>query len=210
MTNACKSLMLQSADQQKVSCLGMKGPTCAFQGLSQIQQCWEGGGESNVTRPEYSERHDLIRNTCYSCSLIPLCLHSRPKIKRSPLLSQHQGKLKKKPWRRVTNHLQTLSFPVGSQRAHHPLPTRHLPCRGENHANLHSCVVLFWAFCPAFFTSPVALGLKNPPPNAGDVRDRGSIPGSGRFPGGGHGNPLQYLCLENPMDRGARQATYSP
>ena len=45
MTNACKSLMLQSADQQKVSCLGMKGPTCAFQGLSQIQQCWgEWGG----------------------------------------------------------------------------------------------------------------------------------------------------------------------
>ena len=89
--------MFQSADQQKVSCLGMKGPTCAFQGLSQIQQCWEGGGESNVTRPEYSERHDLIRNTCYSCSLIPLCLHSRPKIKRSPLLSQHQGKIRKNP-----------------------------------------------------------------------------------------------------------------
>ena len=42
--------------------------------------------------------------------------------------------------------------------------------------------------------------------NAGDV---GSIPGSGRFPGEGHGNPLQYSCLGNPMDRGAWQATYS-
>ena len=42
---------------------------------------------------------------------------------------------------------------------------------------------------------------------AGDARDMGSIPGSGRSPGGGHGNPLQYSYLENPMDRGAWQAT---
>ena len=39
--------------------------------------------------------------------------------------------------------------------------------------------------------------------NAGDIRDVGLIPGLRRFPGGGHGNPLQYSCLENPMDRGA-------
>ena len=45
--------------------------------------------------------------------------------------------------------------------------------------------------------------VKNTPANAGDVRDSGSIPGSGRSPRGGHGNPLQYSCLENPMDRGA-------
>ena len=45
------------------------------------------------------------------------------------------------------------------------------------------------------------------PANAGDVRDVGSIPGSGRSSRGGHGNPLQYFCLENPMDRGAWQAT---
>ena len=49
--------------------------------------------------------------------------------------------------------------------------------------------------------------LKNLPANAGDVRDTGSIPGLGRSPGGGHGNPLQYSCLENPMDRGAWRAT---
>jgi len=55
--------------------------------------------------------------------------------------------------------------------------------------------------------SQVALVVKNPPANAGDLRDVGSIPGSGRAPEGGHGNPLQYSCLENPMDRGARQAT---
>ena len=45
--------------------------------------------------------------------------------------------------------------------------------------------------------------VKNLPANAEDLRDAGSIPGLSRSPGGGHGNPLQYCCLENPMDRGA-------
>ena len=49
--------------------------------------------------------------------------------------------------------------------------------------------------------------VKNPPAKAGDRRDSGSIPGSVRSPGGGRGNPLQYYCLENPMDRGARWVT---
>ena len=49
----------------------------------------------------------------------------------------------------------------------------------------------------------VALVVKNPPPNAGDVRDAGSIPGWERSPRGGHGNPLQYSCLESPMNRAA-------
>ena len=52
----------------------------------------------------------------------------------------------------------------------------------------------------------VVLVVKNPPANAGDKRNTGSIPESGRSPGGGHGNPLQYSCLENPMDREACQA----
>ena len=51
------------------------------------------------------------------------------------------------------------------------------------------------------------LVVKNPPANAGDVRDLGSITVSGRSPGGGHGNLLQYFCLENPTDRGAWWAT---
>ena len=51
--------------------------------------------------------------------------------------------------------------------------------------------------------SHVALVVKKAPANAGDVREMGSIPGSGRPPGGGRGNPLQYSCLENPIDRGA-------
>ena len=54
----------------------------------------------------------------------------------------------------------------------------------------------------------MALVVKNPPANAGDVRDASSIPGLGRSLGGGHGHPLQYSCLENPMDRGAWQATF--
>ena len=53
----------------------------------------------------------------------------------------------------------------------------------------------------------MALVVKNLPANAGDVRDMGLIPGSERSPGGGHGSPLQYSCLENPMVRGAWWAT---
>ena len=49
--------------------------------------------------------------------------------------------------------------------------------------------------------------VQNLPANAGDIRDVGSIPGSGRSPGGGYGSLLQYSCLENPMDRGVWQAT---
>ena len=49
--------------------------------------------------------------------------------------------------------------------------------------------------------------VNNLPANAGDAREVGSIPGSGRSPGGGHGNPPQYSCLENSMDRGAWWAT---
>ena len=56
-------------------------------------------------------------------------------------------------------------------------------------------------------TSQVVLVVKNLSAKAGDIRDAGSVPESGRSPGGGHGNPLQHFCLENPMDRGAWWAT---
>ena len=49
----------------------------------------------------------------------------------------------------------------------------------------------------------MALDVKNPPSNAGNIREVGLIPGLGRSPGGRHGSPLQYSCLENPKDRGA-------
>ena len=54
-----------------------------------------------------------------------------------------------------------------------------------------------------FWASQVALEVKNPPANAGDVGDAVSLPGLGRSSGGGHGDPLQFSCLENPMSRGA-------
>ena len=54
--------------------------------------------------------------------------------------------------------------------------------------------------------SQVALGVKNSPANAGGIRNVDLIPGWGRSPGGGHGNPLQYSCLENPMGRGPWRA----
>ena len=53
----------------------------------------------------------------------------------------------------------------------------------------------------------MVLVIKNAPTNAGDIRDVGSIPGSGRFPGEGNGDPLQYSCMENLMDSGAWWAT---
>ena len=61
----------------------------------------------------------------------------------------------------------------------------------HHHIDMHASVYLLWA-------SQVALVVKNLLAKAGDVRDAGSVPGSGRSPGGGHGNPLQYSCLENP------------
>ena len=54
---------------------------------------------------------------------------------------------------------------------------------------------------------PGGSAVKNPPANAGDVTDLGSVPGSGRSPGGRNGNLLQYSGLENPLDRGAWRAT---
>ena len=62
------------------------------------------------------------------------------------------------------------------------------------------CIEGVWA-------SLVVLVVKIPPANAGDKRDWGSIPGLGRSPGEGNGNPLQYSCLENPVDRGTWRAT---
>ena len=57
------------------------------------------------------------------------------------------------------------------------------------------------------WASQVALEVNDPPANVGDARDMSSLPRSGRSSGGGYGNPLQYDCLENPMDRGAWWAT---
>ena len=54
----------------------------------------------------------------------------------------------------------------------------------------------------------MVLVVKHPSANARDIRDMGLIPGLGRFPGGGHGNPLQDSCLENPMDRGVWRVTF--
>ena len=59
------------------------------------------------------------------------------------------------------------------------------------------------------WSSQAVLVVKNPPADAGDIRDMGSSPGSGRSPGVENGNPLQYSSLENSMDRGAWQAIYS-
>ena len=79
---------------------------------------------------------------------------------------------------------------MGSQRVGHNLVTKQ-----QQYISLEKIIIILL---------PV---VKNLPAIAGDIRDMGSIPGWERSPEGGHGHPLQYSCLENPMDRGAWQAT---
>ena len=66
---------------------------------------------------------------------------------------------------------------------------------------------LIWCLVKAAWASQLAPVVKNPPSSAGDVRDMGSNPGSGRSIGGGDGNPLQYSYPDSPMDQGAWRAT---
>ena len=63
-------------------------------------------------------------------------------------------------------------------------------------------ITQFLKLLSAYRGFPGGAVVKDPAVNAGDARDACSIPGSGRFPGGGNGNPFLYSCLENPMDRG--------
>ena len=84
----------------------------------------------------------------------------------------------------------------------------HVATEGGGESEMH------WVNSPDIYTllcvkwvSQVALRVKTPSAHAGDTKDMGLIPGSGRSPGGGHNNPLQYLCLENPMDRGVWRTT---
>ena len=71
------------------------------------------------------------------------------------------------------------------------------------------CLLISWLQSHAYvlWASLVALKVKNPPTNVGDIRDVGFIPGLGRSPGRGHWNSLQYSCLESPIDSGAWRAT---
>ena len=69
-------------------------------------------------------------------------------------------------------------------------------------------LIVFYTKLSLQGASQVAPVIKNSPVNAGDIRNVGSIPESGRSPGGGHGNPPQYSCWDNPMDRGAWQTVH--
>ena len=77
-------------------------------------------------------------------------------------------------------------------------------------SRIAECVSTSFFFVAKSYTiwaSQVMWMIKNPPANAGDIKDAGSMSGLGRSPGRRHGNPLQYSCLENPMDRGVWQST---
>ena len=83
------------------------------------------------------------------------------------------------------------------------------PCKHGNGLpeNVMNIFFVFFSFIFSFWAYWLALVVKNPPGDAGDIRDTGSIPGLGRPPGEGNGNPLQCSCLGNPMDGGAWWAT---
>ena len=93
--------------------------------------------------------------------------------------------------------------------------TRAAPCVLRHYMGLGSYVLglggrdqyISFLLSQSSCASLVALVVKNPPSNEGDLRDEGSIPGSGRFPREGNGNPFQYSCPENSMNRGAWRAT---
>ena len=90
---------------------------------------------------------------------------------------------------------------------HHSLPELSLIYFGVK-INTKDRTLYRMCVCICMYVSiEVAPMVKNLSANAGDVRYTGSIPGSGRSPGGRHGNPLQYPCLGNPVDRGAWRAT---
>ena len=84
-----------------------------------------------------------------------------------------------------------------------PLETKHLDILEDLSAQSRFVFVTLWLSRSDSRGFTGALVVKNQPADAGDTGDMGSIPGSGRSPGGGNGNPLQYSCLENLMDRGA-------
>ena len=79
--------------------------------------------------------------------------------------------------------------------------------RGELTLIISQLCTHYFIYIILFRASQFALVVRNPPANAGDLRDSGLIPAWGTSPGGGSGNPLQYSCLENLMDRGAWQTT---
>ena len=89
-------------------------------------------------------------------------------------------------------------------------PWKHIMWKNTNRKTVYivwSCLYIFKNMYVSKWASWVVLVVTSPPANAGNMTDTGLIPGSGRSPGEGHGNPLQYPCLENPMDREAWRAT---
>ena len=119
-----------------------------------------------------------------------------------------------KSWTRLSDFTFTFHFHALEKEmaTHSSVLAWRIPGTGEpgglpslgSHRVRHDWSDLAAAAASALWGFPGGSMVKNPPANAGDM---GSIPWSGRSPGGGNNNPLQYSCLENPMDKGAWQAT---
>ena len=94
----------------------------------------------------------------------------------------------------LTQHIFNFKYTIQRSLRNFKMPTLHTAVFTEKNFNCFGYGIPWW------------LSSKESICNAGDTGDSSSIPGLGRSPGGGHGNPLQYSCLENPIDRAAKQA----
>ena len=89
------------------------------------------------------------------------------------------------------------------------IPTHIIYIRIYAYTDTHTCTYICrYIYINTYMGFPAGSVVKNLPAKAGDTGDAGSVPGLGRSPGGGNGNPFQYSCLGNPMDRGAWKATF--
>ena len=135
--------------------------------------------------------HSCVSNSVLSDSVTPRTVAHQPPVSVGFSRQEHWSGLPCPPPGDLPNPGMEPKTPVSP-----PLQVDSLPLSHQANPLL---LTLFPDFC--------VLCVKNPSANAGDIGDSGLIPGWGRSPGGGHGNPLQYSCLENPMDRGAWRAT---
>ena len=122
------------------------------------------------------------------------CMHSQTILRFWPFIS--------KPW------AYTFKWPKKRRREVRGIRLVNLATHTDDYKRLRVSTksvmsIKRWGSRTSLASRLPGLAVKDLPANVGDIRDSGSIPELGRFPGGGHGSPLQYSCLENPMDRGA-------
>ena len=178
--------------------------------FSLVGLCWFGQSSESLPLSGLFCKHT---RSCLSLCLKTLTLETLIHCARSPATS-----LRRWEWRRAfqlssgtctCNQAPDVTDAIVASALHPPAVSHQCPMMAWWRRRIaHSVPGQIPGLCICHgFASQVALVVKNPPGIAGDIRDEGLVPGSGRSPGRVNGNPLQFSCLENPMDRGAWWAT---